>query len=47
MFVLCSTLGRCWMFSWVRGETGECLWLCVGRRELLWSVPATEHEEAR
>lgn len=27
MFVLCNTLGRCWMFSWMRGETGERLWL--------------------
>lgn len=24
MLVLWSTLGRCWMVSWVRGETGEC-----------------------
>lgn len=27
MLVLWSTLGRCWMVSWVRGETGECWWL--------------------
>lgn len=27
MPVLWSTLGRCWMVSWVRGETGECWWL--------------------
>lgn len=24
MPVLCSTLGLCWMASWVRGEMGEC-----------------------
>lgn len=27
MLVLWSTLGRCWMVSCVRGETGECWWL--------------------
>lgn len=27
MPVLWSTLGRCWMVSWVRGDTGECWWL--------------------
>lgn len=26
MPVLCSTLGLCWMASWVRGEMGECWW---------------------
>lgn len=25
--VLWRTLGRCWTFSWVRGDTGECWWL--------------------
>lgn len=26
MPVFCSTLGLCWMASWVRGEMGECWW---------------------
>jgi len=26
MPVLCSTLGLCWMASWLRGEMGECWW---------------------
>lgn len=41
MLVLWSTLGRCWMVSWVRGETGECWWLweCEDERLLGCSVP--------
>lgn len=42
MPVLCSTLGLCWMASWVRGEMGECWWECeweAGRLPLLLPPP--------
>lgn len=39
MPVLCSTLGLCWMVSWVRGEMGECWWEWEAGRLLLPPLP--------
>lgn len=50
--VLCRTLGRCWTFSWVRGDTGDCWWLYCWGADLplllllldkLCSVPGKTH----
>lgn len=44
MPVFWRTLGRCWIFSCVRGDAGECWWpwLWADKRPLLCSVPTTE-----